>query len=263
MSPQPHAIIYQSQPVLCLTDNGLLYEQTITHTAVQGDFKRLLIQDELRGSISISPAITEVRDNEPLHFLVPVNGPITHALIRLRTLNFHTAWVQGLAADGETKIWVPNPNVFSSGTPAEVLNSAVNPEAAAKELLWTIPDQIPTWLSINVLTNELAIMSWHNGQRALLPLPNMWSEGRLCFKPGITVPGDLLNKAKTLYHAWVHSIWNQDLGKAAFAQTFQWDFETGKQLDLDFNLVPPSEMPVDLRPVWDTVEKQMGYGSGQ
>jgi hypothetical protein len=236
---------------LVLEKDGSLYIETLERTAVNGDFKQALVADEARKIIRVSPELADVPFGK-LHVIITADSstPIQYAAVKLTHLNFHTRW--NVTLDGIS----PVPN--SVGNPP---GATINPATTQQTLLWQIPDNMDAWLVVYLPTASLSLATFVDGVLCNLPLPNMWSDTRLCWKlPDLlnpSVPSGLVDKITFVYTEWVHSIWNKDLYQIAFSEVFQWNTD-GTQRDRPLQTTTPANIPVELLPVYAALPRREG-----
>jgi hypothetical protein len=238
----------------CLEQDGQLYLETVTRTPVNENFYRIALADELRNASRVSPKIMNLPFGE-LRLLLPADSRATvqYAIIPLDQLNFITQWDVKITSTGVNILCpLPAQQQGTSGPP-------VNPATVDKNLLWAIPGSLPTFLVVNIQGGALSIISYLNGERKLLPLPNMWPDTRLCWKNSDPPPRNapIIDKVMRAYEGWTSSVWNGDLYKPEFEQVFQWNLD-GSQRDLpvaDF-LIKPSDTPPELAAVYAIIEKE-------
>jgi len=215
----------------CIDHTGVVYKEVTERRPVNVKFKSKLIADELATIATMGPCVSVLhRYGIPLgdlHFIINGLGVITHGIVRMSVLNFNSRW------DIVNDVLIPQLNHNNTGT--------INPLESEKKLLWKIPNNLPTYWCVNLVGNACSIVSFHEGKRKLMPLPNMWNDSRLCWTPANDrnpdyqkILNDLsiipaLDRIVKLYDMWVDAPWNQDLAKSNFSRFFRWNRE-GKQI---------------------------------
>lgn len=246
-----------------LDENGSMYVENVVQEILTGDFKKALIGDELKNNLSLSPVITSFKNNDvltgSLRFVVSGVGSCNYATVRLKVLNFNSAWdvvnVQG------TDVLQP---VLINGNES----SAINPLEANQNLLWKIPDEFPTFLVFDWRTMDMLMVTFDvskNYKLCRLPVPNYFADTRLCFKlpenVASTLPDkSILERVQTMYDGWVNSIWNRDLYTTRFTDVFCWTPEGDQQwrdtgLYVDY---PEGNFPKEYERVYQLIKGSVG-----
>lgn len=245
-----------------LDEFGNLFEETVDQFPLEGSFRRAILLDEVKTMLVLSPVIDILKTNNVvtgnLHLILNGSGVVSHSAVRLEALNFHANW-EVKQAEGRTFL---QPVMTESSIDSNSINSALNPIYVDKNLLWVIPKELPTYLIMDNQTLELYLITFDstvNFDMRMLPVPNYFRETRLCYKVENTIKESLkkasiLERIRTVYDSWVHSLWNRDLYNSDFPLAFRWEDDGRQQMYPIHQYLKPVK-DVDYPPEIDSVYK--------
>ena len=198
-----------SKTRLIVNEDGTLVRETYESLTVTGKVKAML-QKELFGDLSIlTPDLGATGFASAFRMLMPakpgVGDPYLSAF-RLKELNFRAPW--------KNEGGVLRPDFASRGADLD--------PASMDSLKCPMPDFVRLWLLLELPWNApgrdsldaglLALVPANGKLRwSILPLPNLHSDGHLCYGLVPELPSGGILAAKKLLETWTASRWNGDL----------------------------------------------------
>ncbi|HRT04061.1 MAG TPA: hypothetical protein P5204_00040 [Kiritimatiellia bacterium] len=194
---------------LIVNEDGTLVRETYESLTVTGKVKAML-QKELLGDLSIlTPDLGATGFASSFRMLLPAkpnDGDPYLSAFRLKELNFRAPW--------KNEGGVLRPDFASRGADLD--------PASMDSLKCPMPDFVRLWLLLELPWNApgrdsldaglLALVPANRKLRwSILPLPNLHSDGHLCYGPVPELPSGGILAAKKLLETWTASRWNGDL----------------------------------------------------
>lgn len=212
--PKPQGDPVMSKTRLIINEDGTLVRETYESRTVTGKVKALLQKELLNDLTILTPDLGATGFASSFRMMIspkPAVGEYYLSAFQLKELNFRAPW------KNDNGILRPD---FDSQSPD------FDP-ASMDCLKCPIPDFIQLWLLLelpwgksgknNLRAGLLALVPADEKPRwSILPLPNLHSDGQLCYGPLPELSRDgkaPLLDAKKLLDTWTSSRWNGDLFK--------------------------------------------------
>ena len=207
--PEPQGTPVMAKTRLIVNEDGTLVRETCESLTLTGKVKALL-QKELLGDLSIlTPDLGATGFASSFRMLLPAKpnaGDPYLSAFRLKELNFRAPW--------KNEGGVLRPDFASRGADLD--------PASMDSLKCPMPDFVRLWLLLELpwdapvrdsLDAGLLALVPANGKLrwSILPLPNLHSDGQLCYGPVPELPSGGILAAKKLLETWTSSRWNGDL----------------------------------------------------
>ena len=207
--PKPQGDPVMPKTRLIVNEDGTIVRETYESLTVTGKVKALL-QKEMFGDLSIlTPDLGATGFASSFRMLLPAKpnaGDPYLSAFRLKELNFRAPW--------KNEGGVLRPDFASRGADLD--------PASMDSLKCPMPDFVRLWLLLELpwdapgrdsLDAGLLALVPANGKLrwSILPLPNLHTDGQLCYGPVPELPSGGILAAKKLLETWTSSRWNGDL----------------------------------------------------
>ena len=207
--PEPQGTPVMTKTRLIVDEDGTLVRETYESLTLTGKVKALL-QKELLGDLSIlTPDLGATGFASSFRMLLPAKpnaGDPYLSAFRLKELNFRAPW--------KNEGGVLRPDFASRGADLD--------PASMDSLKCPMPDFVRLWLLLelpwdapgrdSIYAGLLALVPANGKLRwSILPLPNLHTDGQLCYGPVPELPSGGIPAAKKLLETWTSSRWNGDL----------------------------------------------------
>lgn len=217
--PEPQGTPVMAKTRLIVNDDGTLVRETYESLTVTGKVKAML-QKELLADLSIlTPDLGATGFASEFRMLLPAkpdDGDAHLSAFRLKELNFRAPW--------KNENGVLRPDFASNGADLD--------PASMDSLKCPIPEFVRLWLLLELPWNGpgrdlldaglLALVPANGKLRwSILPLPNLHSDGHLCYGPVPKLPLGSVLAAKKLLETWTASRWNSDLFESLKIRKFE------------------------------------------